>query len=450
MPTVANLFLSSTVRDLEDYRRAVRDACLHKAETACLLSEEDWSGGYDDTVAKCISRVKTADAFVLIIGHWYGSIPPGHDRSITHIEFETAVANWQAKDYPPLAVMMPAQRSAADIKLRKAAQKILRQEKIRSAAHKQSLNTFIQAVTSSWRTVTRFKHSSDLREHVIAKCWEWKGRTPMAAARGEITVHVAPVAARLTDEQLGSLGRASQFAEVKAMLAKVVDYQAVPAVSFLVYGDDSAGQRVFLQRLANTALKKHYPRRGIAALPVRCDVSSLPGWIAQLLAVADGAAVQSPRQLAERVATELKRQPLYFVLDRIGDLPGGAAAFHEGFWRPFYEALAELRATRQFAHRLVALVSEYVDAPSEWQGFTFKHDPKVTQPDYSRLVQLPRLDHFERDDLLAWFDDMDVPDEPAGQRAALADRAMRDSKGVPLRVFERLRGETLWPAGEEP
>ena len=124
MSGVWNLFLSSTVRDLGEYRRAVRDACRSKAETACFLSEDDWSGGYDDTVAKCLSRVREADAFLLLVGHWYGSVPPGYDRSITHIEFDNALAKWRASQNPPLAVMMPAHGSLADKKLRAAASKI--------------------------------------------------------------------------------------------------------------------------------------------------------------------------------------------------------------------------------------------------------------------------------------------------------------------------------------
>jgi len=69
MQMILNLFLSSTVKDFKDYRRVVRDVCQHWAESACLLSEEDWLGGYDDTVAKCLKRVQDANAFMLLIGY---------------------------------------------------------------------------------------------------------------------------------------------------------------------------------------------------------------------------------------------------------------------------------------------------------------------------------------------------------------------------------------------
>jgi hypothetical protein len=445
MSGVWNLFLSSTVKDLGEYRRAVRDACRSKAETACFLSEEDWSGGYDDTVAKCGSRVREADAFLLLVGYWYGSIPPGCNRSITHIEFDNAIEKWGANQNPPFAVMMPAHGSLADKKLRAAASKIIAKDRIERTQHRQALDAFVQIVTGSWRIITRFKTKPDLREHAIARCLEWKGRSPMAAARREIVVEIPAPASQVNDEKLGALGRAEHFGAVRATMAKLADQPDIPAIALLAHGDDSAGQRAFLHRLIDTVLKRYYPRRGIAALPVQCAVGDLPSWIARSLGLAAGTAPQSPAQLAEHVARELKHQPLYFAFDRIDDLKGGVSAFRDGFWRPFYSALHALRATQQFTHRLVVLGSDYSERPATWEGATCDHRARGAAPDYTRLIRIPRLERFDRDDVLAWFDEMDVPDEPAGNRAALADRALRNSEGVPLRVFERLRGEALWP-----
>ena len=50
--------------------------------------------------------------------------------------------------------------------------------------------------------------------------------------------------------------------------------------------------------------------------------------------------------------------------------------------------------------------------------------------------------------LLDWFDEMEVPDDATGRRAALADRVMTASKGIPLRAFNRLQREILWPPGD--
>lgn len=454
---VWNLFLSSTVRDLKDYRLAVQDACVHRAETACLLSEEDWGGGYDDTVEKCRKRVSDANAFLLLAGYWYGSVPPGKDRSITHIEFDEALKKWGQQTFPPMAVLMPEPGSDAAEDLRKAANVILEDPKaqIDVAAHEKALSSFHSALTGSWRTVTPFKDKPDLRERAIASCWMWKGRTPLAAARGEVPVEDRrSTPSQVTEEQLGQLGRSTHLGAVKAILSRVADHADVPAVGLLVQGDDDAGQRAFLQAINGTAFKKYFPKQRVARLPVEyCDPSVLSSWIAQLLGVVDASSVQTPEQLAERVAPELKRQSMYFVIDRITDLAGGVAAFRDRFWLPLYGKLHALRATQHFSHRLVGVVADYSDDDAAWGSASREANPSGGRPDYTALLRIPRLGRFVRDDLLSWFDDMEIPDEPAGRRAQLATRALRNSRGeqdpVPARVFERLKGEILWPEGAD-
>ncbi len=447
------LFLSSTVKDLEDYRREVRDVCLHKAQTTCLLSEEDWSGGYDDTVEKCKVLVRNSNAFILLMGYWYGSIPPGEERSITHIEFDQALWRWKRNKFPPMAVMTPAPGSLADKKLREAAQNILKDLKIDCKRHDENLSNFHSVVTGSWRRVTSYKDTSDLREFVIARCCEWKGGTPLAAARSEISVETLQNNdVQISDEQLGRLGRSRQFNAVKKTLARMADHASVPALAMMVYGDDDAGQRAFLSRMISTVLKKFYPRSRLTRLPVESgDPAVLSSWIAQSLGIDSRVHIRSPDNLAEQVAHELKQQPLYFILDRIADLVGGAVAFQEQFWLPFYRKLNALRAEQHFNHRLVAVLTEYSGDESRWKTVTCELDQENGTADYTKLLLIPMLETFERTDILEWLEELEVPDEPVGRRSQLANRAMQNSKGqddpIPSRVFERLRGEVLWPEG---
>jgi hypothetical protein len=451
---VWNLFLSSTVRDLKDYRLEVQDACVHKAETACLLSEEDWAGGYDDTVEKCRQRVCNANAFLLLAGYWYGSLPPDKDRSITHIEFDEAFRKWGQDKFPPMAVLMPEPGSHAAEELRGAAKAILEgsHAQIDVAAHEKALAAFHSALTGSWRTVTRFKDKHDLREHAIASCWVWKGRTPLAAARGDVRVEYGrSTTSQVTEEQLGQLGRSTHLSAVRAVLSRVTDHADVPAVAMLVQGDDDAGQRAFLQAVNGSAFKRYFPKQKLARLPLdHCDPSVLSSWIAQLLGV-DGSSVQTPEQLAERIAPELKRQRMCFFIDRITDLAGGVPAFRDRFWLPLYGRLHALRATQHFSHRLVGVVADYCDDGAAWSSATCEASPSSGRPDYTALLRTPRLGPFERSDVLSWFDELEIHDEPAGRRAQLTTRALRNSRGeddpVPTRVFERLKGEILWPEG---
>src|SRR6516165_7506739 len=113
---VLAIFLSSTIGDYESFRREVQDVLLKKAECACFLSE-DWIGGYDETVQKCRDRVQQSGGFILLLGYWYGSIPPGKDKSITHLEFEWALERWKGQPFPKMAVLKPKQGMEADGKL---------------------------------------------------------------------------------------------------------------------------------------------------------------------------------------------------------------------------------------------------------------------------------------------------------------------------------------------
>lgn len=456
-----NLFLSSTVRDFEAYRGIVQEWCRIKADTTCQLSEDGWTGGYDDTLAKCEQRVLEADAFILLAGYWYGSVPPGRDRSVTHLEFDHALKKWGQAAFPPMAVMMPEPGSRAHKSLQGTAAKILQDEQRSNphfdpAKHHVRLAAFHATLTGSWRTVKRFKDGPDLAGWASCSClcWKGQGRTFLAASQGAAApAHRPALPPQVSDEQLGQLGRQPQLGAVKAALASVAGRPAVPALALIVHGDDAAGQRAFLSALPGFCLKGLGPRQQATRLPIgQTDPALLPAWIAQTLGLPGGRAVHTPEELAERLAPELRSRPLYFILDRIGDLAGGATAFREQFWLPLYWKLHRLRAAQPFSHRLVAIVADYGEEPSLWLGASTEIKPPAGSPDYTRLLRLPRLENLEPDDLYVWFDEQDVPDEPTGRRAALKDRALSNSKGAvdgaPLHVFERLRGERLWPEGE--
>src|SRR5438876_1923918 len=106
MPIAWTVFLSSTVHDLEEYRQQVQDALLKRAQVACFLSE-DWINSYGLTVKKCRAELQKASAFIGIFGYWYGWIPDGYQKSITHLEFTWALEKWGNDDSPPLAIVMP-------------------------------------------------------------------------------------------------------------------------------------------------------------------------------------------------------------------------------------------------------------------------------------------------------------------------------------------------------
>lgn len=452
------IFLSSTIGDYEALRREVRDVLLRKAECACFLSE-DWVGGYDATVQKCRQRVLESGGFILLLGYWYGSIPPGKQKSITHLEFEWALEKWKGEPFPKMAVLKPKPGSAAEKKLQALAGKLLPQTEPERDKHALRLAQFQAQVDDKhveWRTIRTFENGHDLREHALVIGKDWRGYTPLAAACGQLDAEIDDAEPQLREDQLGRLGREPQHTAIKKLLAGMAAYPEAPAAAFLVHGDEDEGQRAFLAYVVTSLLKNHYPKRKIGRLPPSSSSrAALVAWVAKTLALENTIGMDSPQALAAGVVEELKHQPLYFVIDRIGaDYAGGVAAFQKDFWQPFCASLQTLRTEQHVANRLVAIVTDYAHDATAWAGAAA--EPKAGVPiDFSKLVPVPRLEHFQQSDLFDWFEELDVPDVPAGRRAQLAQRALKDEDsgeldGTPQRVFNRLMSERLWPEGDNP
>lgn len=447
-PTAWQVFLSSTIKDLESYRQAVQEVLLKKAEVAVFLSE-DWPGGYDETVAKCRARVEGSHGFFLIMGYWYGSIPAGFQKSITHLELEWALGKWGRQTFPPLAVFSPAPQSPADKELRDAAALLLPAGEAERKRHDGLLEAFRTQVTGSWRTVHSFKDRQDLREYTLVSCLLWKGQTFAAATRGEVAA--ASPGFRLTDEDFGSLGRKTQLDAVDEILVELAAHPEEPAACLLVSGNEDAGQRALLTHLVTTeAFHQGRPVKPGRPPLDSYDTGVLTAWATQDLGLPGSAEIKSPAELAERVAAELKRQPLALVLDQVQRMNGGVAAFRDTFWKPFYDRLKELRVAQPIPHRLTAVVAEYIGDSAAWSGAVCGPDFEEEPADFSKLALLPPLGPFKQRDLLRWLADLEVPE---ARRLAIAGRVLKNSQGqpdaTPLRVFERLRGEDLRPEDED-
>jgi tetratricopeptide (TPR) repeat protein len=94
------VFVSSTTKDLGDAREKVckQIAGLDNQYVCmdCYTASGRPPAEFDD------SEVKKCEAFVLIVAHYYGSCPPGKDKSFTELEYEAAVAS-DKPIYPFLA-----------------------------------------------------------------------------------------------------------------------------------------------------------------------------------------------------------------------------------------------------------------------------------------------------------------------------------------------------------
>ena len=97
-----NVFLSSTAKDLKEYRDAVYRAIGVMDGLHCIRMEDF---GARDGLAEdfCSLKIAECDLFVGIIGHLYGSCPPDSTLSYTEGEYEAAIS----KNKPRLMYIAP-------------------------------------------------------------------------------------------------------------------------------------------------------------------------------------------------------------------------------------------------------------------------------------------------------------------------------------------------------
>src|SRR5262249_15022172 len=91
MTTPRTVFLSSTGKDLAHHRQAVY-AAIQGMEGYQCVRQEDFGSRSQDADAFCREQVARCDVFVGLIGHFYGSTPPGTRQSFTEREYLAAVA----------------------------------------------------------------------------------------------------------------------------------------------------------------------------------------------------------------------------------------------------------------------------------------------------------------------------------------------------------------------
>lgn len=86
---IVNIYLSSTLADLDDCRKAVREVLRQDGHVV----KDSYRASTEPTVAQCVADVRACDLYIGIVAWRYGFIPPGHDRSITELEFDAADAS---------------------------------------------------------------------------------------------------------------------------------------------------------------------------------------------------------------------------------------------------------------------------------------------------------------------------------------------------------------------
>jgi len=84
-----NVYLSSTIADLEPHREVARGV-IERLEN---LAVQSYTAGDERPLARCVRDVKRCGAYVGILGWRYGFKPPeGSGKSITELEYEAALS----------------------------------------------------------------------------------------------------------------------------------------------------------------------------------------------------------------------------------------------------------------------------------------------------------------------------------------------------------------------
>src|SRR5947208_1868017 len=84
------VFLSSTARDLHDYREASYRAIQRLDGFHCVRMEE-FGASAMSSPDLCLAKLTECDCYVGIIGHLYGANPQGQAKSFTELEYDAAV-----------------------------------------------------------------------------------------------------------------------------------------------------------------------------------------------------------------------------------------------------------------------------------------------------------------------------------------------------------------------
>jgi Domain of unknown function (DUF4062)/HEAT repeats len=148
------VMISSTVRDLDEHRQAVLDACLGQGMLPKMM--EHLAAADESGLTESMRLVDEADIYLAILGHRYGHVPKGKTKSITHYEYERATS----RGIPRVIFIMHDEHPvmARDVEKGNASKKL---EKFKARLQKD-------------HTVNFFKSPDDLRGLVVNTLAQFK------------------------------------------------------------------------------------------------------------------------------------------------------------------------------------------------------------------------------------------------------------------------------------
>ncbi len=194
-------FLSSTAKDLAEYRQAAYKVFEGLDDWHCVWMEDfgarNWEA--DDF---CRAKVAECDVFVGIVGHLYGSCPEGSDQSYTEREYEAAIATGK-----PRLMFLAPEGFALPMHLREPDTKWRKQRAFRDRVNAERIrDTFASPADLAWKVVQAIRNL----EHEQATVEE----RPSARPEGVLPLPPQPYFAHPYALQRNFTGRARERREL--------------------------------------------------------------------------------------------------------------------------------------------------------------------------------------------------------------------------------------------
>ena len=150
-----DVMISSTALDLPDHREQAKEACLRQGMHPTMMEYLPASG--DDAIKVSLEMVEQAEIYLGIFAYRYGFLPPGHDISITEMEYNRA----KERGIPRLIFFMHEDHPTTPKQMREGlddpAEEARRKEKLRDLKKRIGLENIVK----------EFKNPDDFRALVI-------------------------------------------------------------------------------------------------------------------------------------------------------------------------------------------------------------------------------------------------------------------------------------------
>jgi hypothetical protein len=434
---IHEVFLSSTAKDLKEYRRNVKDSLeLSKAE---VFLQEKWAEPARDVVELCLQRLGESDAYMGVFGYRYGWIPEGYEKSITELECDHAFRLWHESQLPPIFLFIPETGSQAGKELERLANRILQldhpQEPQNREESKRQQAGFRNRLIASGRFVRQFDSLAKLCMLAPTSVSNWNLAILKSALLGRRNNFGG-----IPLEDLGAIGRDRQISALEKAVA-TLELSSSPGMCMLIHGREGAGQlafRKFLESWDGWGLEHGTPRM-ITPPHDLFDQAALRSTAFGVIAPGKVPTQATFDELAEAMLAQLAKAPLVLMLSRFESLEG-IEDFHRSFWAPLLSALCAKTANAPPPNRVTMVLTSLSPLPAVLPSYIWPGSIDARHVDGTRLLPLPELTDLSDVDVNMWLNNLGVD---TSHRVSIATAVTRED-GVPRNVYDRLNTNGFW------